>query len=412
MSKLKRLLMIAYHFPPLAGSSGIQRTLRFVQHLPKFGWEPLVLVPNERAYERIAEDLMSQVPEGTVVCSAFALDAARHLAVGGRYIGALARPDRWANWRFDGVRQGMKMIREFQPQAIWSTYPIATAHVIGAELQRRSGLPWIADFRDPMAQDGYPSDAKTWAQYRDIEERAVRQASWSLFCTPSAMQEYRTRYPAHAHRIAMLENGYDEESFLSAEQSLPAPSADKSSGHVMLHSGIIYPSERDPTQLFAAMALLRDEGVIQPGKFTLRLRAAVHDEHLRALALAAGVAEFVELSPPIGYLDALREMLTVDSLLILQASNCNQQVPAKLYEYIRCRKPILALTDPEGDTAVTLRDFGIHKVARLDVVAEIAQLMRIHLQSTAQGLLPIGTKITEASRLARTVSLVDYLDHQ
>ena len=83
---MKRVLMIAYHFPPLAGSSGIQRTLRFVQHLPKFGWEPLVLSADPRAYERTSNDLMSEVPDGIVVRRVFALDTARHLSIAGRYI--------------------------------------------------------------------------------------------------------------------------------------------------------------------------------------------------------------------------------------------------------------------------------------------------------------------------------------
>ena len=153
---MKRLLMIAYHFPPLAGSSGIQRTLRFVQHLPKFGWEPMVLSAHPRAYERTSDDLMADIPEGAIVRRAFALDTARHLSIAGRYIGAMARPDRWVSWKIGAVHEGMRLIRQFRPQAIWSTYPIATAHLIGAELQKRSGLPWIADFRDPMVQDGYP----------------------------------------------------------------------------------------------------------------------------------------------------------------------------------------------------------------------------------------------------------------
>ena len=76
---MKRILMIAYHFPPLAGSSGIQRTLRFVQHLPSLGWQPLVLSADPRAYEKTSDDLMADVPPSTVVRRAFALDTARHL---------------------------------------------------------------------------------------------------------------------------------------------------------------------------------------------------------------------------------------------------------------------------------------------------------------------------------------------
>ena len=189
VTPLRKVLLIAFHFPPLAGSSGIQRTLRFVQHLPALGWQPLVLTASPRAYERTSDDLSADIPPGTVVRRAFALDTARHLSVGGRYVGAMARPDRWISWRFDAVRQGLALIRRHQPAAIWSTYPIATAHVIGAELQRRSGLPCIADFRDPMAQEGYPADALTWKQYNAIEGHALRTAAVSTFTTPGAAAE-------------------------------------------------------------------------------------------------------------------------------------------------------------------------------------------------------------------------------
>lgn len=202
-----RILMVAYHFPPMAGSSGIQRTLRFVQHLPKFGWETLVLSVKPVAYEKTSDDLLSAIPQDTVIRRAIALDTSRHLAFKGRYLGFMARPDRWISWRFDAVRQGMKLIREFQPSAIWSTYPIATAHVIGAELANRSGLPWIADFRDPMAQEGYPADPKLWAAFKRIEESAISSAQLSMFTTPGAARMYRERYPAHADKIMVLENG-------------------------------------------------------------------------------------------------------------------------------------------------------------------------------------------------------------
>ena len=146
---MKRVLMIAYHFPPLAGSSGIQRTLRFVQHLPAFGWEPAVLTTHPRAYERTSTDLMADVPDGTVVRRAFALDTARHLQIAGRYASWMARPDRWISWRFDGVRQGMALIKQFKPDVIWSTYPIASAHVIASDLHRKTGVPWIAEPASP-----------------------------------------------------------------------------------------------------------------------------------------------------------------------------------------------------------------------------------------------------------------------
>ena len=136
----KPVLMAAYHSPPLAGSSGTQRTLRFVNPLPAFGWQPLVLTAYPRTYERTSDDLNADVPPEMVVRRAFALDTARHLSQGGRYAGAMARPGRWVSGRFDAVRVGLQMIRKPRPAAIWATYPIATAHLICAEPSRRTEL--------------------------------------------------------------------------------------------------------------------------------------------------------------------------------------------------------------------------------------------------------------------------------
>ena len=70
--------MVAFHFPPLQGSSGIQRTLRFVQHLPALGWQPIVLSAHPRAYADTNDELLAEIPAGTVVERPFALDTARH----------------------------------------------------------------------------------------------------------------------------------------------------------------------------------------------------------------------------------------------------------------------------------------------------------------------------------------------
>ena len=206
-TRLKRVLMIAYHFPPLAGSSGVQRTLRFVQHLPALGWQPLVLTASPHAYQKTSDDLLAEVPPGTVVRRAFALDTARHLAIAGRYIGWMARPDRWISWKLDAVRQGRKLIEEFKPDIIWSTYPIATAHVIAAALHKHSSIPWVADFRDPMAQVDYPPDPITHQHFLDIENEAATHAAQCVFTTPGAAQDYAD--PAAASRASRRHRSHE-----------------------------------------------------------------------------------------------------------------------------------------------------------------------------------------------------------
>lgn len=402
--------MVAYHFPPLAGSSGIQRTLRFVQQLPQFGWQTAVLSTHPRAYERVSEDLMGEVPSATPVRRAFALDTARHLQLGGRYLGGMARPDRWISWKFDGVRQGMQLIREFRPDVLWSTYPIASAHVIGAALHRKSGIPWVADFRDPMAHDGYPADPLTWQSFHEIEQAAIRQASRCVFTTPGAARLYQERYPDAAERIVVLENGYDEESFASVSPAPTAPAAGRPL--VLLHSGIVYASERDPTQFFTALGALQRSGALKPTDLTVRFRAAVHEQLLRDLAARHGASDFIEICPAVPYRDALAEMMSVDALLVMQASNCNAQIPAKVYEYLRAGRPILGLTDPIGDTAGVLRGAGLPDIVPIDSVEAIEAVLPALVARWRDGdvVLPRPEAVRQASRRGRSEAIAALLE--
>jgi glycosyltransferase involved in cell wall biosynthesis len=338
------------------------------------------------------------------------LDSAKHLSIGGRYPRFAAQPDRWISWWLGAVPKGLAMIRKYRPHVIWSTYPIATAHKIGHTLHRLSGLPWIADFRDPMAQPGYPADRRTWHSFKRIEEAALRSAQRNVFVTTGAARFYQEGYPeVSPDHIAVIENGYDEETFdgLDAGTEPLIPGA-----ITLLHSGVVYPSERDPTQLFDALRQMRDSGALPPGKLRVRLRAPGHEPLLRSLIATAGIGELVELAPPIPYRDALREMIRADGLLLLQASNCNDQVPAKAYEYLRCGRPVLALTDPTGDTAELLRRAGLHNIARLDSAEDIARALQSFIADLTAGRrsLPDARFVKAASRLDRTKQLAALLE--
>jgi glycosyltransferase involved in cell wall biosynthesis len=305
------------------------------------------------------------------------------------------------------------MIRKYRPDALWSTYPIATAHKIGHTLHRLSSLPWIADFRDPMAQDGYPADPKTWQSFKEIEEAALHSASFGVFVTPGSARLYHERYPDIPNaRLAVIENGYDEENFAPLDGSASRKGPLLPGTFTLLHSGIVYPSERDPTQLFRALRLMLDEGSLTPGELRVRLRAPAHEARLATLIDTFRVAEVVELAPPIPYRQALEEMMRADGLLVLQASNCNDQIPAKVYEYLRCQRPIIALTDPAGDTSWLLRKSGIHNIARLDSAADIALALRRFMDQVKRGevTLPSDALVAGASRLHRARELAGLLD--
>src|SRR5439155_23600653 len=148
---MKKVLMIAYHYPPYGGGSGIHRTLKFSRYLSEYGWQPIVLTCHPRAYAR-REATDGNIPPGVLTVRAFALDTSRHLSFRGAYPRWMALPDRWMVWCPAAVTMGARLIRNYRPDILWSTYPIATAHTIGLALRRWSGLPWVADFRDPMVE--------------------------------------------------------------------------------------------------------------------------------------------------------------------------------------------------------------------------------------------------------------------
>jgi glycosyltransferase involved in cell wall biosynthesis len=412
MRTRRRVLMIAFHFPPLAASSGIQRTLRFVQHLPAHGWQPLVLTAHPRAYWTTSGDLLADVPAGTIVDRAFALDTARHLSVRGRYPALLARPDRWLPWMIGAIPAGLRLIREHRPDIIWSTYPIATAHLIAHRLHRLSKVPLVADFRDPMAQEGYPEDPKTWRSYHRIEQAVARDAARLVFVTPGAQATYRERYPTlPSERFALIENGYDEESFAAAEAERTEEPLNP--GRLtLLHSGVVYPSERDPSALMAALGRLSRAGAVGADRLRVRFRAPVHDEMLRRLAAEAGVGDIVEILPAVAYREALGEMLRADGLLVLQAANCNEQIPAKLYEYFRARRPLLGLAAPEGETGRTLLQHGVSHVVPLEDSRAIERAMIAFLDAVGSGraTVPPAERIESMSRRARARQLAAVLE--
>ena len=352
----RKLLLIAFHYPPVAGSSGIQRTLKFSAYLRLHGWEPIVLTVHPRAHAQVTEGQMAEIPPGLQVERVFALDTQRHLSIGGRYLRSMAIPDQWVSWWPAAVWRGMQIIRAQRPMAIMSTFPIPTAHMIALALRRRSGLPWVADFRDNMTDPGFPRDPMTWRFNRWLEGKCVQHCTRAVFTTKGARSMYADRYPSIPEsRWALIENGYDEDNFVDAETALEPEPLGQPGQLVLIHSGALYPEERDPRPFFAALADLKRDGSITAAGLQVRLRATGCDAIYRPILSQLGIDDIVELSPPVAYRDALREMLRADGLLLLQAAMCNHQIPAKLYEYFRAGRPILALTDPAGNTADAMR---------------------------------------------------------
>ncbi|MHB0989859.1 MAG: glycosyltransferase [Burkholderiales bacterium] len=410
---VKRVLMIAYHYPPLQGSSGIQRTLKFSQYLPESDWQPIILGAHPRAFPMSDNVQSTEIPASVSVYRPFALDAAKHCSVRGKYPLLLALPDRWASWWLGAVPAGLRIIRKYRPDVIWSTYPIATAHLIGLTLNRLTGIPWVADFRDPMADEDVPMKGIQRRIHEWIERNTIKYCTHAVVTTPGALRIYRERYPAlPRHKFSCISNGFDEENFTDAEKRLPVAPAVRTGPVVLLHSGIVYSLERNPVHLFMAIAALLQARKISAQTCRIVLRATQNDAALKQMIAEYGIAGIVELAPYIPYRQALTEMLTTDGLLILQASNCNHQIPAKLYEYMRAGRPVLALTDPVGDTAKLLQEAGIHTIAPLDDVEAIQQTLLDFLTAVQQGRGNSASPdyVARCSRKARTGELAKLLN--
>jgi Glycosyl transferase 4-like domain len=409
----RRVLIIAYHYPPVKVSSGIQRTLKFSAYLRENGWEPMVLTISPRAYEQISDDQMGEIPEGMVVERAFGLDTSRHLAICGRYPGWLAQPDRWVSWLPGAVWRGMAMIRKYRPAAIMSTYPIASAHLIGLCLQRLSGLPWVADFRDSMTEPGYPRDPATWKIHRHLESAIVRRCARAIFTTPGTLDMYAERYPEKpVSTWSIIENGFDDDNFRDAEAGLERKPLGQAGQITLIHSGILYPQERDPKPFFAALRKLKDSGDISAENLQVILRATASDGLYQPMLDELGLADIVKLAPTVNYLSALREMLVAEGLLLFQASICNHQIPAKLYEYLRAGRPIFTLTDPIGNTASSLRAAGATNIVNIADAEDIATGLRQFLAGLrARTATGVRRDIADLhSRRSRTKELAGILE--
>lgn len=407
---MKKILMIAYHYPPVGASSGVHRTLKFSQYLLEFGWKPIILTVHPRVYSAVNHDQLADIPENVHVSRAFALDISKHLSLFGAYPEIIAMPDRWNTWWLGGVLEGIRLIKKHNPDVIWATFPIATAHLIGLTLSRLSGLPLIADYRDSMTEEYYPENRTRRGLYRWIEKKVVQQCKKAIFTTPGTKNMYIDRYQNLDHvKWLVIENGFDEEKFEKIAVNDNRKAGEKL---VFIHSGLLYPSERNPMHFFEAISDLKKCGEINSGNIEIRLRASGNEEEYERITREKNIDDIISFLPSISYSKALEEMLSADGLLLFQAENCNHQIPAKIYEYIRAKKPIFAMTDPAGDTADVLKTIGIGTIAILDSKDDIKKKLKEFMEQVRNKTALVANDVTIAkfSRRSGAEKLARVLD--
>lgn len=379
----RRLLLVAYHFPPIQGSTGTNRTIAFSRFLKQYGWDVCVLTIQSGAYEDTEIKNERFIPNHVRVERACGFNARRRFAILGRYPLILALPDRWQSWIVGGYFRGSAIVREWKPDVIMSTYPIPSAHLIGYLLHRKFDLPWVAEFRDPMLQQSYPASAwERWA-YSKVEQLVFGNASQVVVTAGGCRQMYLDRFPNFdSESICTISNGYDRTVFEEEPTSIDSRRSNKIT---LLHSGLLYPHERNPDAFFRAVRSLSQKGVLEDWNIEFRFRASGNEDSYRKIIGELEIEPYVSFHPRLSYAEAVQEMQSVNALMIFQADNCNFQIPAKIYEYLYCRKPIIGLTDPCGDTGKLLQGLGIRSIAKLEDSDQIERVLYNFLHDLHKG---------------------------
>ena len=357
---LHHALFIAFHFPPEASSSGVLRTLKYVRYLEDYGWRVTVIAPKADAYSIIDQRLQEQVPRSSRVVRTSWINTKKRFALFGAYPSLVALPDQWIGWLPWAVAAGRRVLRNDPADVIYSTSPHATAHLVAFILARSSKVPWVADFRDPWFEDppepGAPSGRLYMSINRLLEKRVMESCTHVVTSTTHLRDSLRTQY-SHLCRdkITAISNGYDEADFAAV-----AP-ASRGERFVIVHAGSINADFRDPRPLFRALRRLTDKGKLDRSRIELRFIGAgpyAESDAIRTALAEADLAQQVQFVPRIPFGEALRELEAAGLLLLLQASaDTVGLVPAKLYEYLRAQRPVLAMVYP-GATAEVLAITG------------------------------------------------------
>ena len=379
-----RALLLLYYFPP-SGGPGVQRGTGLARHLPAYGVEPIVVTVAPQTYagpEEYAQDpsLEEDVPAGLRVVRSPGgerrtlrrlLGRARLLRWAAQ-VAPRAFFERQAGWYAPAVAATLAAIERERPDVLLTSSQPYVVHLVGREVRRRTGIPWVADFRDPWTLcwgRSWPSrGAFAWEDRR--EEEALADADAVVANTPGQRRELLERRPwLDTAKVACVPNGYEPADFAT-------PAADRPPGELLVvPSGAFRarppgaarrrrrgPADRAsyqpmpvdlsshaPTPLLEALAVLRRR---DPGaRVRVRLVGALDPRWLDQ-ARAAGVSEAIE---PLGYLPhrhATAQLLAADLLYLPTITRTDGEavsnVPAKTYEYLGSGRPIAALAGP-GD---------------------------------------------------------------
>ncbi|RKX69061.1 hypothetical protein DRP53_09310 [candidate division WOR-3 bacterium] len=324
-SNKKRVLIIAYYFPPVGGP-GVLRPLKLARYLRLWGWEPTVLSVKRFAYHIYDESNLEEVE--FPVYRSDSLDPARLLYLLGRRrseggeVNWLRRllnlPDTRAGWFPFALRTGL--ILASQVQAIITTAPPFTAHLVGLIIAKKTSLPLITDFRDVWIDFPYlPYYPWQRSIIKILQQIVLKNSSWITVAYDEIIRSFPSRFRS---RVTVVYNGYDPDDFTPVEP----PEV-----FTITHMGSITP-RRQIRPLVRALKELRIK------HFLFRQIGYLHpdeEEELKGM-------DNVEI---LGYQDHRKALahLSGSHLLILLNSPLDSPAPGRQAEYLASRLPIIVL---------------------------------------------------------------------
>lgn len=359
----RRVLLLAFAFPP-ENLTGAARPWRFYRYLPEFGYDPVVVTAS-------TQDAQNPHPHVTGVedrTRATRRRSFRRLFEAAIY--RIFRPgDEGFLWMFDAFRVAGRLLAKRDRgtstpsvSAIYSTFPSLNVHLVAMALKRRYGLPWIADFRDPLVGNSFTRHTALSNKVDEFLERRIFEEADALTVVSDAIaDQWRGRYPAQAHKIHVLCNGYDP-----ARPIVPLP-IPKRPYRVLAHLGSFY-GGRTPEPLVASVLRLIDAGRLDPaairvvfvGEFVVDSYPAETRALLDRLS-GLGCLQYEDRIVPRE--EALNVMAMSDYLLLADNNRFREghtfTIPAKIFEYVQVGRPILALTEKNSPVDRVLERSGV-----------------------------------------------------
>jgi len=398
--------MVSYSYPPIS-SPGSLRVSKHSQYLPDHGWRPIVLTvrsgfnpggkplpipdipllhieraPDPDPFKRVARHVGLNDEarrDGMAAC------LARIAKYASRTYSSLTFPDRDWLWFPGAWLAGRRLLRRSNLGAsvIYSTSPNLTNHLVAMWLQRSSGLPWIAEFRDLWAGSGVrpPRGELRSDAERRLEGRICRRADHLVFVSEDNRQRFVDAYALPPRRTSVIHNGFDPADFSMLTQ--PAVFQKFS----IAHAGFLYYGERDPSNLFAALRELSDSGSLNLrdieldfyGRFDSGVQRRLAEFGLGSCASWHGYLAYGELLPRLRHAYCL--------LLLLHRSN--DLLPAKLFDYMGCARPVIAVCPPDSEAAAIVSGTGIGAVVEHEDLEGMKRLLLAHWQRWRRGDLQL-----------------------